>query len=428
MNIDKIETNKNLISIGNEIISSNSSPKIVNSNTPRRIHFNKEIKDEINIKTIKPYNSINTFRSSNLSTTNDLRKKTLFNLSKLNYKDGLILKDATNSNPGFGLWSIKLSQSLKNSQSKNEEKNSNRIYFNGSKINYEIKEENSYSDNSDILINPLENNSAEEQVDKIIINRLTKRSKKLEKKYKNLLTHYYEKENEYLGLERARKEYEQLINKSIKEKKDEEIKLNNLDNNNQALIVSISNARKEIERLVIVIKESQSNIKKEMEEYNNILRKEEEKRQKIINAIKVEEKQYIILREKINEDEEKINLNSPNNNDINNNNNNEIEKEKALKKKKDMERENNINKKKEYIKELQKQLEQLNIIYKEKQQDKKDLFEKIKEKNNDKKKNMKSKIEIFKELERQEINNRYNEQAIKIRKNIIEELKKGENI
>jgi hypothetical protein len=423
MNIDKIETNKNLISIGNEIISSNSSQKL-NSNTPRRIHFNKEIKDEINIKTIKPYNSINTFRSSNLSTTNDLRKKTLFNLSKLNYKDGLILKDATNSNPGFGLWSIKLSQSLKNSQLKNEEKNSNRIYFNGSKINYEIKEENSDSDNSDILINPLENNSAEEQVDKIIINRLTKRSKKLEKKYKNLLTHYYEKENEYLGLERARKEYEQLINKSIKEKKDEEIKLNNLDNNNQALIVSISNARKEIERLVIVIKESQSNIKKEMEEYNNILRKEEEKRQKIINAIKVEEKQYIILREKINEDEEKINLNSPNNNDINNNNNNEIEKEKALKKKKDMERENNINKKKEYIKELQKQIEQLNIIYKEKQQDKKDLFEKIKEKNNDKKKNMKSKIEIFKELERQEINNRYNEQAIKIRKNIIEELKK----
>ena len=428
MNIDKIETNKNLISIGNEIISSNSSPKIVNSNTPRRIHFNKEIKDEINIKTIKPYNSINTFRSSNLSTTNDLRKKTLFNLSKLNYKDGLILKDATNSNPGFGLWSIKLSQSLKNSQSKNEEKNSNRIYFNGSKINYEIKEENSDSDNSDILINPLENNSAEEQVDKIIINRLTKRSKKLEKKYKKLLTHFYEKENEYLGFERARKEYEQLINKSIKEKKDEEIKLNNLDNNNQALIVSISNARKEIERLVIVIKESQSNIKKEMEEYNNILRKEEEKRQKIINAIKVEEKQYIILREKINEDEEKINLNSPNNNDINNNNNNEIEKEKALKKKKDMERENNINKKKEYIKELQKQLEQLNIIYKEKQQDKKDLFEKIKEKNNDKKKNIKSKIEIFKELEKQEINNRYNEQAIKIRKNIIEELKKGENI
>ena len=33
-----------------------------------------------------------------------------------------------------------------------------------------------------------------------------------------------------------------------------------------------------------------------MEEYNNVLRKEEEKRQKIINAIKVEEKQYIILR------------------------------------------------------------------------------------------------------------------------------------
>ena len=431
MNIDKIETNKNLISIGNEIISSNSSPKIVNSNTPRRIHFNKEIKDEINIKTIKPYNSINTFRSSNLSTTNDLRKKTLFNLSKLNYKDGLILKDATNSNPGFGLWSIKLSQSLRNSQSQKEEKIKNNIYNmnSGSKINFEIKEETSDYDNSDILINPLENNLVENQVDEIIINRLTKRSKKLEKKYHNLLMHYYEKENQYLSLERARKGYEQLINNSMKEKKDAEINMNNLYNNNQALIVSISNARKEIERLVPIIKESQSNMKKEMEELNNVLRNEEEKRQKIINEIKVEEKQYNIIKEKIKEDEEKIKDENENIGLINIENiNKDNKKEKSSKIKKDIVKENHINKKKEYIKELQKQLEQLNNIYKEKLIEKKELFEKIKEKNDDKKKHIKSKKEIFEELEKQEINNKWNEQSIKIRKHIIEELKKGENL
>ena len=430
MNIDKIETNKNLISIGNEIISSNSSQKL-NSNTPRRIHFNKEIKDEINIKTIKPYNSINTFRSSNLSTTNDLRKKTLFNLSKLNYKDGLILKDATNSNPGFGLWSIKLSQSLRNSQSQKEEKIKNNIYNmnSGSKINFEIKEETSDYDNSDILINPLENNLVENKVDEIIINRLTKRSKKLEKKYHNLLMHYYEKENQYLSLERARKGYEQLINNSMKEKKDAEINMNNLYNNNQALIVSISNARKEIERLVPIIKESQSNMKKEMEELNNVLRKEEEKRQKIINEIKVEEKQYNIIKEKIKEDEEKIKEENENIGLINIENNiKDIKKEKGSKIKKDLVKENHINKKKEYIKELQKQLEQLNNIYKEKLIEKKELFEKIKEKNDDKKKHIKSKKEIFEELEKQEINNKWNEQSIKIRKHIIEELKKGENL
>ena len=198
MSLDKIENNKNLITIGNEIISSNSNPKILNILTPKGIHSKKERKDEINIKTIKPYNSINSFRNTNTSTSNDIGKKTLFNLSKLNYKDGLILKDATNSNPGFGLWSIKLSQSLRNSQSQREEKIKNNIYNmnSGSKINFEIKEETSDYDNSDILINPLENNLVENKVDEIIINRLTKRCKKLEKKYHNLLMHYYEKENQ----------------------------------------------------------------------------------------------------------------------------------------------------------------------------------------------------------------------------------------
>ena len=431
MSLDKIENNKNLITIGNEIISSNSNRKILNILTPKGIHSKKETKDEINIKTIKPYNSINSFRNTNTSTSNDIGKKTLFDLSKLNYKDGLILKDATNSNPGFGLWSIKLSQSLRNSQSQREEKIKNNIYNmnSGSKINFEIKEETSDYDNSDILINPLENNLVENQVDEIIINRLTKRSKKLEKKYHNLLMHYYEKENQYLSLERARKGYEQLINNSMKEKKDAEINMNNLYNNNQALIVSISNARKEIERLVPIIKESQSNMKKEMEELNNVLRNEEEKRQKIINEIKVEEKQYNIIKEKIKEDEEKIKDENENIGLINIENiNKDNKKEKSSKIKKDIVKENHINKKKEYIKELQKQLEQLNNIYKEKLIEKKELFEKIKEKNDDKKKHIKSKKEIFEELEKQEINNKWNEQSIKIRKHIIEELKKGENL
>ena len=431
MSLDKIENNKNLITIGNEIISSNSNPKILNILTPKGIHSKKETKDEINIKTIKPYNSINSFRNTNTSTSNDIGKKTLFDLSKLNYKDGLILKDATNSNPGFGLWSIKLSQSLRNSKSQREEKIKNNIYNmnNGSKINFEIKEETSDYDNSDILINPLENNLVENQVDEIIINRLTKRCKKLEKKYHNLLMHYYEKENQYLSLERARKGYGQLINNSMKEKKDAEINMNNLYNNNQALIASISNARKEIERLVPIIKENQSNMKKEMEELNNVLRKEEEKRQKIINEIKVEEKQYNIIKEKIKEDEEKIKAETENIGLINIENNiKDIKKEKGSKIKKDLVKENHINKKKEYIKELQKQLEQLNNIYKEKLIEKKELFEKIKEKNDDKKKHIKSKKEIFEELEKQEINNKWNEQSIKIRKHIIEELKKGENL
>ena len=251
-----------------------------------------------------------------------------------------------------------------------------------------------------------------------MISKLTKRSKRLEKKYQNLLINYYEKENQYLSLERARKEYEQLINKSIKEKTDEQNNLNNLDNNNQALIVSITNSRREIERLINVIKQSQFNMKKEMEEYNKVLIKEEEKRKKIINAIKSGEKQISIFKDQLEENDDKINYS--NISDVNNT----TEKRKANIIK---ERENNINKKKEYIKKLQEELERLYIINKEKQNEKKDLFEKIGEMNKDKKRNIKYKNEIFKELEKQENNNKWNEQAIKIRNNIIDNLKKNTN-
>ena len=79
----------------------------------------KDKKGELNIKLIKPYN--NSFRTSTISTLNDNKKSTYYNISKLNYKDGYILKDATNSNPGFGLWSIKLEQPL------NIEKTNKRI-------------------------------------------------------------------------------------------------------------------------------------------------------------------------------------------------------------------------------------------------------------------------------------------------------------
>ena len=422
MSNDKIETNNNLISIGNEIISSNLSQKMLTLPAQREKNIKKQITENISIKTIKPYNSINSFRNSNISTLSDIRKKTFFDLSKLNYKDGLILKDATNSNPGFGLWSIKLSQSLKNSNSKNEEKIMNKMYNNNNphlNLNFEIKEEISDSENNDILFDSLENNFEEDQIDKIMISKLTKRSKRLEKKYQNLLINYYEKENQFLGLERARKEYEQLINKSMKEKNDEQNNLNILDNNNQALIVSISNSRREIERLINVIQESQFNMKKQMEEYNKVLMQEEEKRKKIINVIKSGEKQIIIFKDQLEKNDDKINYNDTSDR------NNTAEKKKVNNIIK--EKENNINKKKEYIKKLQEELEGLYVINKEKQNEKKKLFEKINEKNKDKKKNIKYKNEIFKELEKQDNNSKWNEQAIKIRNNIIENLKKNTN-
>ena len=410
MDENKTEENKNnLISIGKGIIL--SSPNNNTLPTPRERKSRRE--EAMNIKTIKSYNSINLFRNSNMSSLNATKKSQYSNLSKLNYKDGLILKDATNSNPGFGLWSIKLSQSMKNQKKINEEKifnnkyNKYNIYNNNLKIDINEEINNSISSNTNIL-NSFENNFEEDRIEKIIINKLTKRNKNLEKRYQSLLINYYDKENYFLSLERARKNYEKLINEGIKEKNEAESNLNNLNNKNQTLIICILNGRKEIERIINTIKDEQINIKKELEKYNNILKIEEEKRKRIINLIKTEEKQVNILQDKMEENENTIN-----------NKNENIEKEINL------ERENKINKKKEYIEKLQKDLESLYIIDKEKQNEKQELLKKIYEKNNDKKNNIKNTEEIFKKIENQERRNKWNKQAIIIRNNIIFSLKRN---
>ena len=409
MNNENKRINRNLISLGKEIISSPSNTKMLTIITERE----KEPLTELNNKSIKSNYNMNSFRNSNFSTLSNNKKTSYLNISKLNYKDGVILKDASNSNPGFGLWSIKLTQSLKNSTPKKEEKISTLKYNNDRKLNIEIKEEASDFQDNDINIFDTLENLEEDQVEKMMISKLTKRNKKLEKRYQELIINYYDKENNYLSLEKARKEYEKLINDSIKEKKEAETNLNNLDNNNQALIVSISSSRKEIERLIDVIKESQLNMKKQLEEYNNILLNEEEKRKKIINSIRSIEKQINIFREKIEENEGKFsNDNFKNQNNITNR---KLNEEIDIK----------INKKKEYIIQLQKQLEELKIIDQTKQKEKIELLQKIKEKNDDKKNNIKIRDKIFKQLETQERNNKWNEQSIKIRDNIIYSLQRN---
>ena len=409
MNNENKRINRNLISLGKEIISSPSNTKMLTIITERE----REPLTELNNKSIKSNYNMNSFRNSNFSTLSNNKKTSYLNISKLNYKDGVILKDASNSNPGFGLWSIKLTQSLKNSTPKKEEKISTLKYNNDRKLKIEIKEKASDFQDNDINIFDTLENLEEDQVEKMMISKLTKRSKKLEKRYQELIINYYDKENNYLSLEKARKEYEKLINDSIKEKKEAETNLNNLDNNNQALIVSISSSRKEIERLIDVIKESQLNMKKHLEVYNNILLNEEEKRKKIINSIRSIEKQINIFREKIEENEGKYsNDNYKNQNNITNR---KLNEEIDIK----------INKKKEYIIQLQKQLEELKIIDQTKQKEKNELLQKIKEKNDDKKNNIKIRDKIFKQLETQERNNKWNEQSIKIRENIIYSLQRN---
>ena len=154
-------------------------------------------------------------------------------------------------------------------------------------------------------------------------------------------------------------------------------------------------------------------MKKQLEEYNNILLNEEEKRKKIINSIRSIEKQINIFREKIEENEGKYS--NDNYKSQNNITNRKLNEEIDIK----------INKKKEYIIQLQKQLEKIKKIDQAKQKEKNELLQKIKEKNDDKKNNIKIRDKIFKQLETQERNNKWNEQSIKIRDNIIYSLQRN---
>ena len=473
MNVDN---NKKLISTGNKIITNYSSLKsnnisnIINNNITTREETLSKTNNDDNIKTIKHSDepnsniNINTHRNLFLHSTinpNDTKKSTYSNISKLIYKDGLILRDAANSNPGYGLWAVKLNEQKKPLNLKNENKEENNIINSYNSNIYSDKlfnninniklKENSLFDSDSENIEIFDTNSYEDDIDKIIINKLNKRTNKLEKRYSQILNKYYSQENYYLNLEKLLKEYEQLVKESIKEKNDIQKECTKLDNNNQALINSISNARKEIERLIMVIKEEQIKMKKELEEYNEKLIEEELKRKKIIDKIKFTEKQITILQDKIEEENNSnnnlnINKSDTNNNtgatntckdfnktkkgDINNNNliiddytKNFYKIKKETKKEKDLK----INRKLEYIKQLQEELERLKIEDEEKLKEKRDLYELINEKNINKKYYKINMDKMYNELEIQERKNKWNNNAIKIRNNIITNLKRYSN-
>ena len=465
-----IDNNKNLISIGNEIITNSSSIKPNNiSNINSHLITKEEAITKANndekLKTINYYEDSNTnnnnYTQRNLflhSTINpnDTRISTYSNISKLLYKDGLILKDARNSNPGYGLWAIKLSEENKPLKKINEEENdlinsynrniySNKLFNNVNNI--QLNENYISNDNNDKeTFEKLDTSFYQEIIDKAVINKLTKRSKNLENKYKGMLLKYYEQENLYLNLDKIKKEYEQLVDESIKEKNEIQKKCLKLDNNNQALINSISNARKEIERLIPIIKEEQDKIKNEVEEYNKKLVEEEEKRKKLINQIKYQENQINLIQEKNEEEENKnsssdLNLNTGGTNtskDFNKNKDEKIDKSKLLlddqtkkfyKIKKETKREKDlkIKRKIEYIKELQEELARLKILDEAKLKEKRELFELINEKNNNKKHNKFNIEKISNELEIQERKNKWNKSSIKIKNNIINSLKRYSN-
>jgi len=115
------------------------------------------------------------------------------------------------------------------------------------------------------------------------------------------LKYYYKIENIYMNEEKKMKDSEIKYNNIVIESKKiknnlEKTKLDNMHLNN-----ALVNSKNEIDRLNIVIKADQKEMIKKQDEYNRQLKIEENKRAKLKNKIKVNERQISILQEKISE-------------------------------------------------------------------------------------------------------------------------------
>ena len=288
--------NKNysgLSSVGNEIISSNSqSQKNILSSAGKN---NKLI-----VKTYKltKDSSVQDISNNNILNT---KSQSSLNLSNIKYKDGYILKDAVNSNPGFGLWSIKPSKedNIKNSEKENDikiikkEESKNLVdKIGNNKVIFHDKELNNYK-----YTKFYDEDIKQNKKNKKTMEKLNNKIKDLEKKYMNALTNYYEKKKICENKIKEKRETEQMIKNNKAEI--ELIKQRTKEMNSENAIVEqyIINSKKEIERLLNVIKEDEKNMTKLTLEFEQRLKKENEEKNKLRELIKEKEDQVLILQE-----------------------------------------------------------------------------------------------------------------------------------
>ena len=273
---NKTNRNKNINEINQENKTNNSK---INEN-------NKNINININI---------------NISTTKikeNKKESSHLDLSNIKYKDGYILKDAVNSNPGFGLWSIKTpiddipKKNLietKNIDNKEEFKtinitNANR---NSSDLNYKYTKF-------------FDEDKKQNLKNKKIIEKLNNKLNDLEKKYIQALSNYQEKRSLCENAIKMKKEYEELIANNNKEIELIKEKTKEMNKENKIVEDALINTKNEIERLQNVMKEDDMNMENLKKEFDIRMKKEEEEKNKLREIIKKKEEQISILQEQVN--------------------------------------------------------------------------------------------------------------------------------
>ena len=287
--------NKNysgLSSVGTEIVSSNSQSQ-------KNILSSAEKNNKIIVKSYKltKDSSLQDISNNNI---NNSKKETSLNLSHIKYKDGYILKDAVNSNPGYGLWSIKTSAEdniqknekeketklIKKEESKNlvDKINNNKILFNDKELNYKYTR----FDDEDIKQN---------KKNKKIMEKLNNKIKDLEKKYMKALSNYQEKKNICENTIKEKKAIEQIINDNKNEIELIKQKTKDMDAENAIVEQYLTNSKNEIERLLNVMREDEKNIAQLKIEFEQRLKKENEEKIRLKEIIKEKEEQILLLQE-----------------------------------------------------------------------------------------------------------------------------------
>ncbi len=265
-----MRNSSNLSSIGKSVII-NPSQKSIKS----KISF-------IDKKTKSP--NTTRIKSSLKKTKSTKSEHSIYDFSVLQYKDGSILKDAVNSNPGYGLWAINIDDKEK----ENENSNSDKI----KKYNFKL------------------NNS----IDKKLIEELKFRVDDLEKKLSNTLSQTKEKETISFNNEKLIKEFENLVTENTRETMLISYEKNLLENQAKSLRSALRNATNEIDILNREIRKDEQNCKNLYIDYEKKVEEEKKKEDNFKKIIMEKEKEINRLSKKIEQDSASQNLTTNNSN------------------------------------------------------------------------------------------------------------------
>ena len=298
----------------------------------------------------------------------------------------------------------------KNNMNSNEHEHEHDKYHLFKKLNVERK---LLSKNFENLMKSNDFSPNLGKYDNKIILLLSQKCKEFENKYLKTLNYYYQMENIYINEEKKKKESQIKLNNCLLEKNMLKNKYQKMMQDNIHLNNALTNTRNEIDRLNNVIKDDQKQMIKQQDEYNKQLKKEEDKRISLNNEIKINERQISILQEKINDSG--LSRSMKIKKYLNNGYYKSVEG--------DDEKDEEIQKLKYTILDLQNQVSNLQKVLKKKQEVKTELLGTLKNMGKQEKANKDNINLLFKTVEKQQRDGIIDYKLIKSKNFIIKELK-----